>query len=216
MWTPMRDLPSLHNMSSGTALGGCPRISEGANLTSQIQGESWGGVNAANLAAQMQMDYLLGTTDARYAEIVRGRYRYLIPEDRHAIEADMALPSLADRFLSQLHLPGQSIITCDSQALAAHLAVQSPGLQASLRAYARVLHAAGKLTAMHWALIQNFLIKPAAQLSQAERASLPVSPEGGTGGKSHAETMGIRDMRREHPVLKKLFDGINRPLGVVA
>ena len=45
--------------------------------TYPIQGESWGGVNAANLAAQMQIDYLIGTIDEKYTDIVQGRRRYL-------------------------------------------------------------------------------------------------------------------------------------------
>ncbi len=180
--------------------------------TYPVDGESWGGVNAANLAAQMQMDYLIGTTDEQYAETVRKRHRYLIPEDWHALEVDMALPSVADVLLQQLELTPQEVITCNSPALAAHIVKQSPELQGSLTAYADLFHAAGKLTAMHWALIKNYLDKEAAKLSPEERARLPVPPDHGTGGASHAETMAIRDMRREHPVLKQLVDCINRSL----
>jgi hypothetical protein len=149
---------------------------------------------------------------ARVAQHPPRDSHYLTPEDWHALEADMTLPSVADVLLQQLELTPQEVITCNSHALEAHIARQSPELQASLVAYADLFHAAGKLTAMHWALIQNYLIKPAAKLSQAERARLPVPPDHGTGGQSPEETKAIRDMRREHPVLKKLIDGINRAL----
>lgn len=176
------------------------------------QGEPWSGVNAANLAAQMQMDYLLGTTNAQYRDIVHGRRRYMIPEDWRALEQDMALPSVADVLLQELRLTPQEVIGCQSQALAVHIAQQSPGVQASLMAYARLFHAAGKLTAMHWSLMQNYLIKPGAELSAEKKAGLTAPPEEGSGGMTHKITEGIMKMRREHPMVKKLVAPVPKAL----
>jgi hypothetical protein len=85
-------------------------------------------------------------------------------------------------------------------------------VQDALHAFGHLFEDTGGLTAFHWALIQNYLVKPAARLTPEQRAALPVSPDEGTGKHSHADTMRIRDMRRLHPVGIKLV-ALSRLLG---
>lgn len=173
--------------------------------TYPVQGVTWGGVNAANLAAQMQLDYRIGTIDGEYANTVYGRLRYLTVEDQQAVEWDMELPSLAEVFLRRLRLSAAAVLECAEGELARHLAAQAAPMQQALVAYRALVVAAANLTAMHWALIQNYLVKPAEKLSVEAKASMAVRPDIGTGGKSHAETEAIMHMRRRHPLVGKLI-----------
>ena len=85
-------------------------------------------------------------------------------------------------------------------------ASKSPLATSVLLAYEPMFRASATLTSAHWSLIHNYLIRPSKELTEEERAELPVSPDQGTGNASHAETEGIRDMRRLHPVGKLLAD----------
>lgn len=177
--------------------------------TYPIGGSEWGGVNAANLAAQMQMDYLIGTIKPAYHEVVHNRFCYLTHEDQVALSADMELPSLLDVFLVRLRLSPEQVEQTDKSTLKAYIATQPTALQNALIAYKDLVNAAARLTAMHWSLIHNYLVRPARNLTPEERIKLAVQPDEGTGGASHAETEAIMNMRREHPIVWKLIEAVN-------
>ncbi len=174
--------------------------------TYPIQEVIWGGVNAANLASQMQVDYLIGTVNGPYAEVVRGRWRYLTEEDQNALAYDMVLPSVGTLLLQQLHLQPDQVLKTDLGELTAYVKGQPVEVQQVLSAYRKLIMASARLTAMHWTLIQNYLIKPAASLSDEDLANMVVRPDKGTGGMDHEDTKAIMRMRREHQVIGKLIE----------
>jgi hypothetical protein len=169
--------------------------------TYQIGGAEWTGVNAANLAAQMQLDYLVGVVVKDYKQTVESRLAYLTDEDRIALIYDLSLRSVGQLLLDKLQISVENLAQQDTFALTAHLFTLSRKLQRALIAYKDLVNACGRLSAIHWALIQNYLIKEAARLSPEEKLKLAVSPDQGTGGKTHAQTEAIMRMRRQHPVL---------------
>ncbi len=173
-----------------------------------IKGTDWNGVNAANLSAQMQIDYLIGTTMDDYEKTVRARFKYMTDEDRTNLEYDMALPSLFDIFLHQMSITRNELSVLNVETLAGLIAVQSTTFRQNLASYMDLVYACGRLTSIHWALIQNYLVKASANLSSEDRARLPVSPDRGTGGKTHEETETIMRMRKHHPLITKLMDAL--------
>lgn len=170
-----------------------------------VNGVEWGGVNAANLASQMQADYLIGTVNDEYAAIVKDRVRYLTKEDKQALEADMSLPSIAQMLLVDMNITARDVEVCSNQELACHVTNQPVIVREAFAAYAGLIKAVSHLTAIHWALIQNYLVKPSGQLTEGERQQLAVKPDAGTGGKTHEETKAIMEMRRRHPIIGKLI-----------
>ncbi|MEP0805581.1 MAG: DUF1864 family protein [Chloroflexota bacterium] len=177
--------------------------------TYQINSTEWTGVNAANLAAQMQLDYLVGTTLDSYENTVRGRLRYMTSDDRRSLEYDMHLPSLLDLFLQQMSLTRADMDGLTNDTLETLIAMQSDDFRRNLAAYINLVTACGRLSSMHWALIQNYLVKASTTLSAEERARLSVDPEKGTGGKTHKETEAIMRMRLQHPLVAKLMEAMS-------
>ncbi len=169
--------------------------------TYPIQETEWSGVNAANLAVQMGMDYRIGTVKPDYRETVQARMMYLTQEDQQLIATTLELPSLADIFYQRLRIHPVQIGELSQAALKPILQSQPAALHTALSAYADLVMAAARLTSMHWALIQNYLIKPAQHLTEVERRHMAVDPHAGTGGSDHQKTAAIMHMRREHPAV---------------
>lgn len=176
-----------------------------------IQETLWGGPNAANLPSQMQFDYLLGLVSPEYAHTVESRWRYLTPEDQAALKTDMSLPSVTDLVLEYLGLTADDVVRMPIHALVAHIAFVPPALQTTLFAYSNLFKAITPPTANHFGLIKTHLVDAAKKLTPEEKAQLPVSPERGTGGKSHEETEAIMRMRRKHPVASKIARAVLNP-----
>ncbi|HLJ89686.1 MAG TPA: hypothetical protein VKZ53_22945 [Candidatus Angelobacter sp.] len=168
----------------------------------------WSGVNAANLAAQMAIDYMVGITTEKYRTTVHERLRYLTAEDRIGLEQDMMMPSLTDRILKKMNLNLCRLETLTRSSLGELLLHQPVDVLNSLVALEGLIAAAGRLTSIHWRLIVDYLVKPASQLTPEELANLSVCPLNGTGNMSHSETMAIRDMRRKHPQIGKLCEAV--------
>ncbi len=175
--------------------------------TYPIQGVDWAGVNAANLTSQMQLDYLIGTVLPDYSDVIQGRMRYLTSEDRKALEADMVLPSFTVRLMEQLGFDEPTVEASTENSLAGQMA--SHPLSSVYRAYAKLVETVGHASAMHRALIRNYLEVPAEKLDEAQREAMAVDPSQGTGGKKHSDTEKIMQMRREHPVAAKLARSIH-------
>lgn len=177
--------------------------------TYPIKDQVWTGVNAANLNAQMQLDYLIGTIVKGYNTTVIGRFPYLTSEDRNKLQHDMSLSSLFDILLREMLLTPADVESLSEDFLAANIAGQSSDLRTALIAYVELVEASGRLSAVHWALIQNYLVKAAAALTAEEKVKLSVSPDQGTGGKSHQDTEAIMHMRRRHPLIGKIASAID-------
>lgn len=182
--------------------------------TYPVEGISWGGVNAANLASQMQVDYLVGAVNPEYAHVVNGRLRYMTAEDQENLKADMLIPSIMIRLLDRLDVTSDFIINRESADLTRWLSFQPISTQNVVVAYCNLIKAAGQLSAIHWSLIQNYLVKPVHNLTVGQRGNFAVDPSVGTGGKTHEETQGIMKMRREHPVAAKLIHAIEQTMKI--
>jgi hypothetical protein len=176
--------------------------------TYPVCGTEWSGVNAANLASQMSMDFLLGTTSQKYMGTVRERWRYLTLEDQIALDRDMHLASLTSIAMTTSGLDGSVIQSVSDEELVNVISSQPDNIREALLAYEQLFNAWARLTGIHWMLIYHYLIEPTSRMSREEIASLPVRPDMGTGHMSHADTMSIRDMRRKHPVAGKLASAI--------
>jgi hypothetical protein len=176
-----------------------------------IKGTLWSGANAANLPSQMQFDYLYGTVNVEYVHTVESRWRYLTPEDQEALKTDMSLPSVTERVLEHLGLTAQDVEKMSMYALAAHIAFAPIAAQTALIPYSKLFKAIHQATAYHFGLIKSHLIDAAKKLTPEEKAQLSVSPERGTGGKSHEETKAIMLMRSKHPVASKIATAVLNP-----
>lgn len=176
-----------------------------------IKGTLWSGANAANLPSQMQFDYLCGTVNAEYVHTVESRWRYLTPEDQEALKTDMSLPSVTERVLEHLGLTAQDVEKMSMYALTAHIAFAPIAVQTALIPYSKLFKAINQATAYHFGLIKSHLVDAAKKLTPEEKAQLPVSPERGTGGKSHEETKAIMLMRLKHPVASKIARAVLNP-----
>ncbi|MCA0457119.1 MAG: DUF1864 family protein [Chloroflexi bacterium] len=173
-----------------------------------VKGVMWDGVNAANTTSQMQVDYLIGTVNADYFGVVEKRLRYLVPEDQLALKADIQLPSLFNQILQVLKLTVADVDEWNSDLLGMYLIAQPPSVRNVLVAYRNLVSEAGGLSAMHWALIKNYLIKPAAKMTEAEKAHMAVNPDGGTGKAKHSDTEKIMRMRHDHPTIGKFLTAL--------
>lgn len=178
--------------------------------TYPIKGLSWGGVNATHLVAQAQMDYLLGTTDEHYRHTVGERFRYMTAEDQVALQRDMLLPSLTTRILAHLGLSAHEMTSADPETVDQIILVQPDPILETLVRYVDLIDAAAKLTATHWSLIVNYLIKPAQHLTPEVRNRLPVDPTKGVSDQGFENPQQIRDMRRHHPVVTPLVEAIRQ------
>ncbi len=172
--------------------------------TYPIGGHSWKGVSAANLASQMQLDYLVGTVDAAYAKHVSPRLSYL--PDEHAVDLrrDIAAGSITDLLLDELALHGFATGTDRGRAAAPRL----PGacLGQVLAAYRKFIKAYGSLSSLHWALIKAYMIKPKWTADDGAGQKLAVNPHRGSSGMSMSDVESIRGMRRRHPVVGRVLD----------
>jgi hypothetical protein len=172
--------------------------------TYPVAGRIWGGVNAANMASQMQVDFLIGTIEPFYREVVDNRLPYLTSEDRLALQRDLCLPSVADRLLTTLNLSADDVFQLSEADIAAQIINAPLDVRATISAFADLHHEVARLTAFHWSLIQNYLVKPAKRLTNEQRRAMAVDPEHGTGGMTHNGTLKIMRMRKDHPVITRL------------
>jgi hypothetical protein len=174
-----------------------------------LAGIEWGGVNAANLAPQMQLDFLIGTTNEQYSkETVSRRFRYLPEEEEEALKADMGLPSLTKHLVSRLGMTESNIQQIDGQSLTKQIVELPSNLWATYGAYKNLFKNTARLTGFHMGLIHSHLIEAAKKLTPDELNRMAVRPTHGTGGQSHDGTWAIARMRTDHPVAKKLHDAI--------
>jgi len=178
----------------------------------RVGGEIWAGPNAANLAANMELDYLAGVTEPWYAEVVQSRWRYLIWEDQLELETDMKSVSLTERMIQALGLNASFILNTETETLAQCFANSPVNVKQMLCAYYLLMAPITQGTGVHFRLIKDYLIRNSASLTPEEQKSLPVNPGHGTGGMGHDKTHAIMEMRRKHPVVSKLTAAIRLAL----
>lgn len=178
----------------------------------EVGGEMWAGPNAANLAANMGLDYLAGVTAPWYEEVVQSRWRYLIRKDQVELEADMKCVSLTEHMIQILGLDTNFIINTDTETLAKRIAISSANVKQTLCAYYLLMAPITQGAGVHFRLIKDYLIRNSASLTAEENKKLPVNPGHGTGGMGHDKTRDIMAMRQKHPVASKLIAAIRLAL----
>lgn len=169
----------------------------------RIGGRLVGGPNAANVPIQSQLDFLLGAIKPFYVQIIQERMEFMGNEERAAVQADMALPSLLSLLLGELALDLETVMETTVESLALRLALR-PGLLPTARALDELLIANGALSGSHFQLISRYLIKAQKTLPKEVLEKLAVKPDAGTGGRDHNTTMEIMRMRHNHPVVERL------------
>jgi Domain of unknown function (DUF1864) len=174
--------------------------------TYPVGGVDWGGVNAANLMSAMAMDYALGTFEPWYGGVLATRWRYMTLQDQEALEATMERRSAAGLIVERIGLTPAGVQISEPGKLKAFVGGLPSDARRTLLPFEAAVQAYSSMTAFHSTLIENYLVKAATQLTEAELARMPVKPSAGTGGMGHEETMRIRDMRRLHEVIKPLME----------
>lgn len=177
-----------------------------------VGGEMWAGPNAANLAANMELDYLAGLTEPWYAEVVQSRWRYLTGEDQLELKASMRCVSVTERMIQALGLNADFILNNETETLAQIFGNSQVNVKEILCAYYLLMAPITQGTGVHFRLIKDYLIRNSASLTPEERNSLPVDPGHGTGGMGHKKTLAIMAMRRKHPVVSKITCAIRLAL----
>lgn len=180
-----------------------------------IKDTTWTGANAGNIANQLSLDCLIGTVTEEHGAFIDSRLRLLTAEDRAKVVETKKLPSLFDHLLLQLGLSRHELEVWPDSAVACHIAQQIPELQRGVKAYTDLVKASGEMSAIHWSLVKNYVIRAGEKLAEAEKTSLAVSDKAGLTGTSHQQLMQIMNMRRKHPLISKLFVGNEIALNTV-
>ena len=160
-----------------------------------IHGVTLHGPNAANIAAQASLDYVVGIVEPFYRRHVEERMRYMSPEERAQVAADMRNPSVLDRLLDVLRLTPADVRNLPIGDLTRRVR-DTPGARDALAAFSSLKHAAGRASGAHFGLIVHYLQRGTG----CADTNVPVAPSHGTGGRSHGETQEVMRMRQREPV----------------
>lgn len=171
--------------------------------TYPIGGTAWGGPNAANIPGQVCLDYAIGTVDDEYRQTVLERFPLLHERDRIAIAQAMAQPSLIDRVLETIGIEEADLQDIPNGDLVRRFR-EHPGCLPSLNAFGELIKAAADLSATHYSLIHNYLKRQAKVVPPEIEAKLPVKLGAGTGHMDHDATFRIMEMRKDHPIARRV------------
>lgn len=160
-----------------------------------IHGITLHGPNAANIAAQASLDYVVGIVEPFYRRHVEERMRYMSPEERAQVAADMRNPSVLDRILDLLELTYADVLTLPIGDLTRRV-VETPESREPLVAFNRLKQAAGRAAGAHFGLIVHYLQRG----PDPADTNAPVAPSHGTGGRPHRDTQDVMRMRQREPV----------------
>jgi hypothetical protein len=179
-----------------------------------IGGEVTTGSNAANIASGISFDAILGTPDDTYRAIIAEmRLQHFTSEDAQMVKADCANRSLLDMYLGELGL---------NMGMLAHMymddlkkVAQQPSSEVvkSFDAYYELVSRWGDLFSMHYGMISNYLIKPAAKYGKICPLGFnppAVDPTMGTGEMYHEVTKQLAEIRRNNKYVKMVKQLINQ------
>jgi hypothetical protein len=172
--------------------------------TFPLGGEIWGGASSANLASQIRLDHLIGTVDQKYTEHILSRKMYFPVESWDALRNDLLLPSITELLIEHIGLSMTNFESLSDDHVTDIISRQPVGLQSIFMSFRNLVNASGNVTSIHWALVQNYVVKPSQELSIGEVEHLSVRPDIGSSGLSINDIASIRDLRRKHPIANKL------------
>jgi len=170
-----------------------------------VKGTTWTGANAGNVAYQMGLDCLMGTIVDEHMNFINGRLRLLTNEDRCMVVDAQELPSLLDCILERLALSRSDLEAWSDEAVGRYVAQHGPNFQRVIDAYDALVKAAGEMSAIHWSLVKNYVIRAGERLDASGKTTLAVPHKAGLTGTSHGQLQQIMEMRRNHPIISKLF-----------
>jgi hypothetical protein len=171
-----------------------------------IAGEKWGPPTAANAVDQFQLDFIMGTVNEKYEAHIRERYKYFTSEDQDALDRDIQGKSLLSLIRDNLQLTDTQLESIEPEKLAAILSSQSKQKVQFIDHYVKLVQKTGTLSAMHWNLIRNYLIKPNEEEEIKKKGAVD-NTKGGS-GMEFPELQEIREMRRSFPQVNSLLMGI--------
>jgi Domain of unknown function (DUF1864) len=170
-----------------------------------VHGVTLHGPNAANIAAQASLDYVAGIVEPFYRQHVEERMRYMSPEERAQVAADMRNPSVLDRLLDVLELTHADVLTRPIAELTRRV-LDIPEARAPLTAFSRFKQSAASASGAHFGLIVHYLQRGTDRVA----TNVPVAPSHGTGGRTHRETQDVMRMRQREPVSTTLVSTLKR------
>lgn len=165
-----------------------------------IGGQAWTGASAADAVEFKKFDYLIGTIGDHFEQYVLDRMRYLPPHQKAELVEDMQSPSLLDVVMRSLRLSPEKFASLSEAELAGRLKEQSHKCLQFIHQYTKLGAMNGRLSATHWSLLANYLIKP----TQAGQGTGLKGDNYGTAHITFDEMIAIRDMRRLNPQVTKL------------
>jgi hypothetical protein len=170
-----------------------------------VHGSTLHGPNAANIAAQASLDYVIGIVQPFYRRHVEERMRYMSPEERAQVTADMRNSSVLDRILDVLRLTHADVLTLPIGDLTRRVRA-TPEAHEPLVAFSRFKQIAGSAAGAHFGLIVHYLQRGPGGAG----TTAPVAPSHGTGGRPHRETQDVMRMRQREPVSTTLASALRR------
>ena len=173
-----------------------------------IGGQEWTGASAADAVEFKKIDYLIGTTNDHFRHYALERMRYLPPHQKAELVDDMQSLSLLDVVILALSLAPQAFASLSETDIAARLKRQSQQDLQFIHHYIKLAGMSGRLSATHWSLLANYLIKP----TQAGQGTGLKGDECGTAHINFGDISAMRDMRRLHPQVKKISSALGNLL----
>jgi hypothetical protein len=144
----------------------------------------------------LKRDFLLGIAMDGYGRHVRRLFPALLNDERAALEALMAQPTLPQRLLASIHVDPAEVATADL-AGRRRLVCRTP----ALATWYRLLTAHAQASGAHLMLSKKFLFKPQTQRDLAGRGDQPlVSNRAGTTGMTETFLERVTRARRDHPL----------------
>jgi hypothetical protein len=142
----------------------------------------------------LKRDFLLGIGMAGYAGHVRRLFPALLADERAAIEALMAQPTLPQRLLASLDVDAATLATADLAALRWLV-----GRHPALADWYGLLNEHARVAGAHLMLSKKFLFKPQRRRDEAGLGDRPlVSNRSGTTGMTETFLERLTRARREH------------------
>lgn len=176
------------------------------NCNWTIDGEMWGPPTAANAVDQFQLDFIMGTVNPQYEAHLRERFKYFTAADQEDLSRDMKGQSILGVIRDTLHVTGSQLETMSQEEVAQLLRKQPEQTRQFIGQFVKLADKIGTLTALHWTLISNYLIKPNRE-EEAQRRGAVDNTKGGS-GMEFPELQEIRDMRRIYPQVENLSKGL--------
>ncbi|EZP83931.1 hypothetical protein BV97_01124 [Novosphingobium resinovorum] len=172
-----------------------------------VAGKRLEGPNATYTGGWCSFELSVGLLDD-FRTTAMHRTKFMSAEDRRHIETSCMLPTIAEIASMHLGVTEPSLETLDVEMLGKRLAATEPGMRHAIVAARGLMKANAQLAATHVGAIKKNLVMPASAMTDAERAHLGVSPDGGVSGTPLQVTFDQRTRRLLHPLVRMAVAGV--------